>query len=307
MNNWCPDRLVPGQRTLVRYHDADVWHERCLLGQGEIDDAVVWMILMPGMTCHAEDLSFNLGVGLAGPCNADPRRIPRGQAYCFDAAIPTEGEFEAYQELADVLIGDETGRMRREGYTRRCTGLVPGRRADDKGPPDDGGKDGGDDDDGGEEVDESAGGNDGIWRVFSLGGALDHGDECTPPEGAASAGGAKRCVLEGRPIAAKREREAGYEVLIAAVAAPVARILPVSRGRGGRRHKSCVVENSGSGGSGRLASKEQAMFAGSSGMATSLVICPSLLDPVKQGVDREGGLLKNLAKCREARAALRKK
>jgi hypothetical protein len=37
------------------------------------------------------------------------------------------------------------------------------------------------------------------------------------------------------------------------------------------------------------------------------MICPSLLDQVKQEVDREGGLLNNLVKSREARAALRKK
>ena len=201
------------------------------------------MILTPDMTCYAEDLNFNIGVALAGAGNAIPRRIPRGQAYRFDAAFPTEGEFEAYQELADELIGDETGRMRREGYTRRSTGLVPGRRDDGEGLPDDGGEDDDDDDGGGGEADESAGGNDGIWRVFSLGGALDYGDECAPPEDAAGAGGAKLWVLEGKPIAAKRVREADYEEFMAAVAAQDARILPVSRGRGGRRHKSWVKLN----------------------------------------------------------------
>ena len=67
------------------------------------------------------------------------------------------------------------------------------------------------------------------------------------------------------------------------------------------------LASSGSGTSGRLTAEEQAMFAGSSRMATSLMICPALLDQVRQEVDREGGLLKNLVKSREARAALRKK
>ena len=49
------------------------------------------------------------------------------------------------------------------------------------------------------------------------------------------------------------------------------------------------------------------MFAGSSRMATSLMVFPGLLDQVKAEVDREGGLLKNLVKAREARAALRSK
>ena len=123
----CPDRLAPGQRIFVHYHAGDVWHERCLLEQCDLGDADVWMILTPDMTCYAEDLNFNIGVALAAAGNAVPRRIPRGQAYRFDAAFPTEGEFEAYQELAEDLIGDETDRMRREGYTRRSTGLVPGR------------------------------------------------------------------------------------------------------------------------------------------------------------------------------------
>ena len=70
--------------------------------------------------------------------------------------------------------------------------------------------------------------------------------------------------------------------------------------------KARELENSGSSG-GRLTSEEQAMFAGSSRMATSLMVCPGLLDQVKAEVDREGGLLKNLVKAREARAALRSK
>ena len=50
-------------------------------------------------------------------------------------------------------------------------------------------------------------------------------------------------MLEGRPIAAKRVREADYEEFMSAVAAQDARILPVTRGRGGRRHKSWVKLN----------------------------------------------------------------
>ena len=70
--------------------------------------------------------------------------------------------------------------------------------------------------------------------------------------------------------------------------------------------KARELENSGSSG-GRLTSEEQATFAESSHMATSLMVCPGLLDQVKAEVDREGGLLKNLVKAREARAALRSK
>ena len=217
-------------------------------------------------------------------------------------------------------------------------------------------------------------------------------------------------VLEGKPIAAKKVKDDEFEDFMAAVASQDARILPISRGRGGRRYKSWVklneecsesdvadwplngartaawcleylvrmgqtieshhedfvrrcklernswgvnahwqssnslkclgetdqcdllnlvsaeaafrelqtieysyldklkdLEGGGGGGAGRLTTEEQAMFAGTSRMATSLMICPALLDQVKQEVDREGGLLKNLVKSREARAALRKK
>ena len=55
--------------------------------------------------------------------------------------------------------------------------------------------------------DAPAGGDGGTWRAFSLGGALDYGDECTPPADAATAGGAKLWVLEGKPIAANRVKE----------------------------------------------------------------------------------------------------
>ena len=218
------------------------------------------------------------------------------------------------------------------------------------------------------------------------------------------------CVLEGKPIAAKRVKDFEFEAFMAEVAGQDARILSISPGRGGRRYKRWVMlneeckesevtdwplngartaawcleylvrmgqtieshhedfvrrcklernswgvnshwqssnflkclgetdqcdllnlvaaeaafrelqtieysyldklkdlEGGGSSGSGRLTSEEQALFAGTSRMATSLMICPALLDQVKQEVDREGGLLKNLAKSREARAALRKK
>ena len=67
------------------------------------------------------------------------------------------------------------------------------------------------------------------------------------------------------------------------------------------------LESAGAGQSGRLTSEEQAMFAGTSKLSSSLMSCPALLDQVKQDVDREGGLLKNLVKSREARAALAKK
>jgi len=49
------------------------------------------------------------------------------------------------------------------------------------------------------------------------------------------------------------------------------------------------------------------MFAWSSRLSQSLMVCPALLEQVKQEVDKEGGLLKNLVKSRAARAALKKK
>ena len=69
------------------------------------------------------------------------------------------------------------------------------------------------------------------------------------------------------------------------------------------------LESSGGGGgqAGKLSTEEQSMFAGSSMLSQSLMVCPALLEQVKQGVDKQGGLFKNLVKAREARAALRKK
>ena len=59
--------------------------------------------------------------------------------------------------------------------------------------------------------------------------------------------------------------------------------------------------------SGRLAAEEQAVFAGSSRLSVGLMVCPALVEQTKQEVDREGALLKNRVKSREARAALKKK
>ena len=69
------------------------------------------------------------------------------------------------------------------------------------------------------------------------------------------------------------------------------------------------LESSGGRGgqAGRLSTGEQSMFAGSSRLSQSLMVCPALLEQVKQEVDKEGGLFKNLVKAREARTALRKK
>ena len=68
------------------------------------------------------------------------------------------------------------------------------------------------------------------------------------------------------------------------------------------------LESSGGGGqAGRLTMEEPAMFAGSSRLSQSLMVCPALPEQVKQEVDKEGGLFKNLVKSREARAALKKK
>ena len=68
------------------------------------------------------------------------------------------------------------------------------------------------------------------------------------------------------------------------------------------------LESSGGGGgqAGRLSTEEQSMFAESSRLWQSLMVCSGLLKQVKQEVDKEGGLFKNLVKAREARAALRK-
>ncbi|MCH1570171.1 MAG: hypothetical protein L7S64_02420 [Longimicrobiales bacterium] len=233
--------MSAGQRIFVHYHAGDVWHERCLLREVALGDSNVWIVLTPDMNVYAEDLNFNLEVKVAGPGNSVPRGIGRGQAYRFDPAFPSLGEFEAYQEIADDYLDEETRRIAAEGYVRRSTGRVA--REGDGGDPDDGGDDdGGEAGDHGEEddADDPAGGKDGTWRVFSLGGALDYGDECTPPTGAVTAGGAKMWVLEGKPIAAKRVKDDEFEDFMAAVASQDAQILPISRGRGGRRYKSWV-------------------------------------------------------------------
>ena len=257
---------------------------------------------------------------------------------------------------------------------------------------------------------EKAGGSGDLrWRVFSLGGPYDYGDEVKPPKGAHTLNGACLFEEDGWPIAAKQVKEAELDQFMALVSIQDARILPVTRGRSGKRYKSwgeladncteteledwplagvrttswCVdylqrmgetieshhesfvrkcklernswgvqwhwqasnllkfmgevdqldifnivaaeaafrdiqtieysymdkareLDNAGGGG-GRLTSEEQAMFAGSSRMSTTLMVCPGLLEQVKAEVDREGGLLKNLVKAREARAALKKK
>ena len=253
------------------------------------------------------------------------------------------------------------------------------------------------------------------WRVFSLGGPYDYGDEVKLPSSATRMPGDKAALflIDGVPVAAKKIRDEDLDGFMALVAKQDARIMPVVRGRTGRRHRTwqrigedseevdmddwplagsrtatwcidylvkmgqtieghhedftrrCKLERNswgvqahwqatnflrflaevdqcdicnlvsaeamfreiqtieysyqdklrdfegggggGGGGAGRLTSEEQAMFAGTARLSSTLMICPLLLDQVKAEVDREGGLLKNLVKSREARAALRKK
>ena len=58
------------------------------------------------------------------------------------------------------------------------------------------------------------------------------------------------------------------------------------------------LESSGGGGgqAGRLSTEQQSMFAGSSRLSQSLMVCPALLKLVTQEVDKEGGYSKTWSK-----------
>ena len=413
----------------MHYRAADVWHERMLLVDMEVDDADVWMVLTPDMDVYAEDMNDNLGVRLCAAGNAVPRTIGRGQAYRIDGAFPTDGEYEAYVELAEDHQVGELARMMAGRPILRSTG-ARGPRAAAPAPGPGGALPGGDeeDDDAGEEEEEEEEeekGGEGAppsgsssterRRVFSLGGPHDYGDEVKLPASATKMPGDKAAMflVDGVPVAAKKVRDDELDDFMALVSRQDARIMPIVRGRTGRRHRTwqrigedseevdmddwplsgsrtaswcidylvkmgqtieghhedftrrCKLERNswgvqahwqatnflrflaevdqcdicnlvsaeamfreiqtieysyqdkmrdlegggggGGGGAGRLTSEEQAMFAGTARLSSTLMICPLLLDQVKAEVDREGGLLKNLVKSREARAALRKK
>ena len=420
----CPAQVAVGQRLFVHYLAADVWHERILLLDLGIADTDVWMILTPDMGCYAEDLNNNLGVRVAGPGNSVPRSIGRGQAYRFDPAFPEEGEFEAYVELAEDYEDEERQRMLRERPILRSTlarmprgGRAPRPAGDDA--PDEEEEEGDEADEEEEEEEEEpadngtapGSGNKGKWRVFSLGGPHEYGDEVTVPASAVRTGGGEAAlyIVDGWPVAAKRVKDEDLDAFMGLVAKQDARILPVSRGRTGRRFKGwttlgeqceevdmddwplagsrtaswCVdylvrmgqtveshhedfvrrcklernswgiqahwqstnflkflaevdqcdltnlvgggsafremqtiehsfqgklrdIEGGGGGGSGRQAGAELAMFADTARLSASLMICPDVLDRVRQKADREGGLLRILVKSQEARAALTK-
>ena len=83
-----------------------------------------------------------------------------------------------------------------------------------------------------------AGASDSKIRVFSLGGSYDYGDNVVLPPDAVTSGGASLWIIDGIPIAAKPVKECDLEDFMSLVARQDARILPITRGRHGRRYKS---------------------------------------------------------------------
>lgn len=73
----------------------------------------------------------------------------------------------------------------------------------------------------------------------------------------------------------------------------------------GYAEKAREVEAKGAGS--RLALEEQQVFGGLTRHASTLMICPELLDYVKSETEREAALSKNLRKAREERELARKK
>ena len=236
----------------MHYRDGDVWHERSLLLDLEIADADVWIVLTPDMDVYGEDMNDNLGVRVCAAGNAVPRSIARGQAYRFDSEYPTEGEHEAYQELAENYRAEELARMMAIRPILRSTG-ARGPRSAAPGP----GRGGpppapGEDDDDPEEEEEEEGkeeeedappsGSSSTerWRVFSLGGPYDYGDEVKLPSSATRMPGDKAALflVDGVPVAAKKVRDEDLDSFMALVAKQDARIMPVVRGRTGRRHRT---------------------------------------------------------------------
>ena len=57
---------------------------------------------------------------------------------------------------------------------------------------------------------------------------------------------------------------------------------------------------------GRLSLEEQQTFGGTTRLASTLMVCPELLDHVKLEVERDASLAKNLRKAREERESARK-
>ena len=60
------------------------------------------------------------------------------------------------------------------------------------------------------------------------------------------------------------------------------------------------------GSNGRLSVEEQVLFGGLQRQASSLMVCPDLLDHVRREVERDATLAKNLRKAREEKDANRK-
>ena len=71
----------------------------------------MFMVLTPDVDVYAEDVNDCLAVCMRARGHAVPVGIPRGQAYRFDPACPTDSEFEAYVALAGGYGADERTRM----------------------------------------------------------------------------------------------------------------------------------------------------------------------------------------------------
>ena len=72
-------------------------------------------------------------------------------------------------------------------------------------------------------------------------------------------------------------------------------------------HSERAREAEGKRAGGRLSLEENLSFSGAARVNTALMVCPKLLEHVKQDVERDASLAKKLRKAREEREALRKK
>ena len=399
-----------GRRIFVRFEGEELWHERILLAKAPLKGGKCWMIITPDGDIYVENYedvdAVRIGKGSRRP------NIGRSRAYRFRDEVDDDDALKTNKKKVEGWMDGEVARVMSEypsleledtpsdsegkqSGSEDGRGKVPKKRSK-KAPPT---KDDDDDDDGQHN-----------YRVVSVGGGregLRLGDRLQPSDKSPQVGDTYLVKSKGQVYAVREVKDKDLDTLLAEVAHQDARILPVSRTKGGRRHKSwgelhdecdeqmlddwpvpkprttawcleylqrrgesieqhheafvraCKLDRTSWGvqahwqatnvlkmmgevdqvdlcnmasaestfrdlqtiefsyldkmrdqdgqAGGKLTSDETALFTGVSRSAMSLMICPELLDAVRSDADREGGLLKNLMKAREARAALKEK
>ena len=288
--------MEAGRRALLRYAWEDPFHERLLRKKAAIVGVLCRVVLTPDDDVYLGNLG---DVDSSRVARGTDQGVSMGMARCY-RFVDGYGYIAACSEKneeVNEMLGSEVARSlelcpeleasMEDGTAHRGRAASKEKEYDEEDEAEGRGRV---DED---QADEAEGET---FRIVSAGGNLRLGDKLAPPAGAPELGGMRlvehkgevdRCDLSNLIAAESAFRDlqtVGLSVEFS--------------------YLDKMRDQESHGGGGSLSSGEKARCSGVSRTATSLMICPALMNQVGADTDLEGGSLRNLTKAREARAAL---